>query len=375
MKVLLISNYLPDQQESMQRFATMLERGLTELGHEVCLIRPTFFFGRLKPGASGLGKWLGYLDKFLVFPFQLRQAVAWADVVHVCDHSNAFYTKYLQDVPHLVTCHDLLALRGALGEDTNCPASPVGKILQRWILKGLQRTRMAACDSSYTKRDLERLTKGNLSLKNIRLILLGLNYSYQRLASQEVVNRLIKLQNFDYENPFILHVGSSLKRKNRDGAIRIFTKIKNEWNGQLVFAGSALTPDLEALIEQFNLSDRVVQIVKPDNDLLEALYNKAFALLFPSRFEGFGWPILEAQACGCPVLCSDRTSLPEVAGEAALIRSVDDEDGFATDILRLTNPQEREFWVQKGLINVRRFTPEKMIKEYEKLYQELYRDQ
>lgn len=375
MKVLLIGNYLPDQQESMQRFAKMLEVGLSQLGHEVRLLQPTFFFGRLKPSATGIGKWLGYLDKFLVFPAQLRRAARWAEVVHICDHSNAFYTKYLQAVPHLVTCHDLLALRGGLGEDTDCPASPTGKILQRWILSGLQRAQMAACDSSYTKQDLERLTKGTLSPKNIRLVLLGLNYNYQRLVSEEVSFRLAKLRNFDLDKPFILHVGSSLKRKNRDGVIRIFSKIKHKWNGQLVFAGTPLNADLEALVDEFHLKDRVVQIIKPDNDLLEALYNKAFALLFPSRFEGFGWPILEAQACGCPVICSDRTSLPEVAGEAALVRSVEDEDGFAADILCLTDQSRREKLVQKGWENAKRFNPEPMISKYIKLYEELLESQ
>ena len=68
------------------------------------------FFGKIKPSASGLGKWLGYIDKFFLFPLDLRQAVEWADVVHICDHSNAVYTKYLQNVPHLVTCNDLLAI-------------------------------------------------------------------------------------------------------------------------------------------------------------------------------------------------------------------------------------------------------------------------
>ncbi len=76
MKILLVGNYLPDRQESMQRFANMLQIGLVELGHEVRLIRPEPFFGRLRPSGNGLGKWLGYVDKFLLFPRQLRGAAA-----------------------------------------------------------------------------------------------------------------------------------------------------------------------------------------------------------------------------------------------------------------------------------------------------------
>lgn len=370
MKILLISNYLPDEQESMQRFANMLQAGLIEMEHEVRLIRPEPFLSRLNPFSNGLRKWLGYIDKFLLFPYILRRVVFWADVVHICDHSNAMYIEYLQNVPHLVTCHDLLAVRGALGEDTDCPASQTGKILQRWILNSLKQAQMVACVSTYTKQDLEKLIKTG-STKNVRLVLNGMNYSYKPLVLGESAARLEDVANFDMSKSFILHVGSNSRRKNRDGIIRIINRVRNQWDGQLVFAGEPLTADLVQLINQLNLKDRIIQIVKPDNILLEALYSKAFAFLFPSRSEGFGWPIIEAQACGCPVLCSDRTSLPEVVGTSALVRSVDDEAGFALDILRLTNPLERDTWIKRGLENVKRFTPEAMLSEYIELYRKL----
>lgn len=370
MKVLLIGNYLPDRQESMQRFANMLQAGLMKMGHEVRIIRPEPFFSKPKPDNNGLEKWLGYIDKFLLFPYQLRRVVSWADVVHICDHSNAMYINYLQNTPHIVTCHDLLAVRGALGEDTDCPASPTGKILQHWILNSLRQAQMVACVSTYTKQDLEKLLKTG-STKNFRLVLNGINHSYKALTPDQGAARLKNVANFDVSKPFILHVGSSLRRKNRDGIIRMINRVRDQWDGQMVFAGTPLTADLVQLINQLNLSDRIIQIIKPDNNLLEALYSKAFVFLFPSRFEGFGWPIIEAQACGCPVLCSDRTSLPEVVGESALIKSVDNEAGFAADILRLTDPLEREIWIKKGLENVKRFTSEAMLSEYIKLYNEL----
>ena len=370
MKVLLIGNYEPDIQESMQRFANMLQTGLIKMGHEVRLLRPQPFFRTSQRSSNGLQKWLGYVDKFIFFPYQLRQVVSWADVVHICDHSNAMYIKHLQNIPHLVTCHDLLAVRGALGEDTDCPTSPIGKVLQHWILNSLKQAPIVACVSTYTKQDLEKLLKPG-STKNSRLVLNGINHSYKTLPLDRATVRLESIAEFDASKPFILHVGSSLKRKNRDGIIRIVNRVKDEWDGQMVFAGTPLTEDLVQLINQLKLNDRIVQIIKPDNTLLEALYSKAFAFLFPSRFEGFGWPIIEAQACGCPVLCSDRTSLPEVVGESALIRSVNDEAGFAADILRLTDPLERETWIKKGLENVKRFTPEIMLSKYIKLYNEV----
>lgn len=371
MKILLLGNYLPDRQESMLRFAQMLQMGLTQRGHEVRLVQPQPIFGKLKRSSSGLGKWLGYIDKFLLFPQHLRQAIAWADVVHICDHSNAMYTKYLKNVPHLVTCHDLLAVRGALGDDTDCPASVMGKILQNWILQSLQKSKIVVCVSSSTKHDLEKLIENPLFNKKIRLVLNGINYSYKQLYRDEVDSRLANILELDLSKPFILNVGSSLKRKNRDGIMRIFSKIKEQWDGQLVFAGEALTTEQVQLAEQLNIKERIIQIIKPDNNLLEALYNRAFVFLFPSKCEGFGWPVIEAQACGCPVICSDRTSLPEVVGDSALMRSVEDESGFAADIFRLSDPVERHLWIQKGLNNVKRFTLDEMIKQYNQLYIEL----
>ena len=72
--------------------------------------------GRLGAGHAGAAKWLGYVDKFALFPPELRRAMAWADLVHVCDQGNAMYMRYLQNKPHLLTCHDVLAIRSALGD-------------------------------------------------------------------------------------------------------------------------------------------------------------------------------------------------------------------------------------------------------------------
>ena len=134
LRVLLIGNYEHDRQESMQRFADLLVRELPLRGLEVRLVKPAAHLGRFKPAAGGVGKWLGYVDKFALFPLALPTHLEWCDVVHVCDHSNAMYCHRTRSRPTVVTCHDFLAVRGALGEDTDCPAGFAGRHLQRWIL-------------------------------------------------------------------------------------------------------------------------------------------------------------------------------------------------------------------------------------------------
>jgi glycosyltransferase involved in cell wall biosynthesis len=370
MKILLVGNYVFDRQQSMQRFAEMLLDGLSYLGHEVRLVQPKPLFGKLKPTNYGIGKYLGYIDKFLVFPKQLQNEARWADLVHVCDHSNGMYVSSLQNIPHLITCHDLLAVRGALGEDVACEASSTGRILQRWILTGLKQANMIVCDSTYTQKDVERLVGAKIPERN-KLVLLGQNYFYNKLSSEEIKKRLSKILNVNHASCYLLHVGASHPRKNRDGVIRILHEIRDHWDGVVVFAGKPLSSELIELVHHLDLKDRVVEVIEPDNEGLEALYNGAYALLFPSRSEGFGWPIIEAQACGCPVVCSDRTSLPEVAGDAAIICPLEDENAFAEAILSLKNPLEKAALVEKGLEHIKQFTAERMCAQYIDIYEEI----
>ncbi len=364
--VLLIGNYPADQQQSMQRFGKMMLQGLTAAGVEAELIQPEPFFGRIKLGGNFVSKWLAYIDKFLLFPRKLRRKLSTRiEIVHICDHSNAVYTKHLGKTPVLVTCHDLLAVRGALGEDTDCPATFTGKFLQRWILVGLKRATAIACVSRATLRDAERLVGD----PQLHFVPNGLNYPYRKQPPEIVRERLSGIPNL--KEPFVLHVGSNLRRKNREGLLRVFSRTKNDWNGQLVLAGDPLNDELRSLGKSLGIMDRIVEVPNPDSILLEALYSSAVALVYPSRFEGFGWPIIEAQACGCPVICSSREPLREIAGDAALFRQVDDEAGFAGDILRLLDPAERERWSEKGLRNAENFNVEKMIARYTELYREL----
>jgi glycosyltransferase involved in cell wall biosynthesis len=369
--VLLIGNYPPDQQQSMHRFATMMLQGLTAGGVAAELIRPAPFLGNFRLAGGFIAKWLGHIDKFVLFPRKLRKKIAQRPaLVHICDHSNAMYVKHAVRIPTVVTCHDLLAVRGALGEETDCPASHSGKIFQRWILAGLRRARAVVCVSHATLADARRLLPSEPGGPKLEVATLGLNYPYRKLPQEEAAGRL-KLNRVDPATPFVLHVGSNLRRKNREGVVRILARCKDQWNGRIIFAGDPLTSSIHSLGRDLGVSDRMIEVHYPDSQLLEALYNCATALLYPSRFEGFGWPVAEAHACGCPVICSDTGPLPEVGGGAALMHDIEDEEGFAADIVRLANPKERERWSEKSVRNAARFDPPKMIAQYLGIYRSL----
>ena len=155
--------------------------------------------------------------------------------------------------------------------------------------------------------------------------------------------------------------------------LRIFAGAATRWpESRLTFAGEALTTEERALAHALGVADRVTEVVKPADAVLEALYNRALCLLFPSKFEGFGWPAIEAQACGCPVLCSDAGALGEVAGEGGFVRDWRDEAAFTAELVRLaTDPAARAPWIALGDANVERFRTETMVTAYRRLYDEV----
>jgi glycosyltransferase involved in cell wall biosynthesis len=373
-RVLLIGNYAPDRQESMLRYASMLREGLLEAGHDVTVAAPEPVLNYSRRPAQGVWKWVGYLDKFVLNQHALARAASEADVVHVCDHSNAVYVPGGSRKPYVVTCHDLLAVRGALGEDTDCPATFAGRQLQKSILSGLGRADAVACVSGATLRDAQRL----LGSYRGKLVITPnpLNYPYRKLDGAAVRERFaragVPVSSLENGTPYVLHVGSNLRRKNRECALRAVAHIASSWKGRLVFAGQPLSAELRALASELGVMDRVIEVAKPSNELLEALYNGALALLFPSRFEGFGWPIVEAQACGCPVLCSRIEPFPEVSGKAAILCDADDHEAFGRAILELaSNAAHRAELVRAGFANSARYDRALMIGRFVALYEQV----
>ncbi len=373
MKVLLVGNYEFDGSTSMRIWAAALDRELRQAGIEVELIAPRPILGKLKPSAHGIGKWLGYIDRFVFFPSALHAAAAKADIVHLCDHGGAMYAPMIHGKPVLVTCHDMIAVRGARGELPELRSSSLGKFLQRWICDGLQRTTRVACVSRATCDDAARILKTSA---NLCVVLNALNYPFQPLEASAVDRRLAGLGAI--HAPFVLHLGSNLAYKNREGVLRVFAKASAGTNLQLLIAGEPLNQDLLRMAHVLQIEDRIVQVVSPHVTVTEALYNRAACLLFPSRYEGFGWPPIEAQACGCPVVASDIPPFAETLRQSAILKPVEDEAGMADAIRMLVSDTNfRDQLRQSGFENVStRFQTARMIGEYVSHYRELtHKDQ
>lgn len=318
MKMLLVGNYPADKQESMLRFCQMLSEGLKEGGFEVRVVQPEVVFSRFVSRQSPLRKWLGYLDKLVVFPHRLRRAVGWADVVHICDHSNAFYASVVSSKPAVVTCHDMLAIRSALGDFPDNITGWSGRIYQRLIMRGLRASPYIVCVSDATREDVQRLVGKNT--KSVCVVYNGLNYPYSRMSREQATHLMVG-RGLDSEKDFLMHVGGNQWYKNRMGVLRIFAALlecHETSHLNLVLAGKPWTEEMRSYVSRHNLTGRVFELCDVSNEELRAMYSTAIGLLFPSFHEGFGWPIIEAQACGCQVYTSARAPMTEIGGNCAV---------------------------------------------------------
>jgi glycosyltransferase involved in cell wall biosynthesis len=376
MKLILIGNYPPDGQESMERFARMLHTGYQQAGFASEIWRPTVLFGsRHRAATSGLGKWLAYFDKWLVFPLVLRwrllgKSLNTSEVrFHVCDHSNAPYLKHLPEERTGITCHDVLAIRGALGyADAYCPASGLGKVLQQWILHHLSRAKLLASVSQLTLNQLRELTADSAPIpQDWRVIHNAFNAEFAPLPASQVAE-LLHQAGLPSGRSFILHVGSGQARKNRALLLRMVSALGQRWQGDICFAGEALEPALHQLADSLGLGERVISVVKPSHSTLLALYTACEAFVFPSFSEGFGWPVIEAQACGAPVIASNVEPMPEVSGGAALHADPTNPEEFAEALLALQDADIRADIVNRGFVNARRFEAHQMTHNYLELF-------
>jgi glycosyltransferase involved in cell wall biosynthesis len=262
----------------------------------------------------------------------------------------------------------MLAVRGGLRDQYAWRRSTwTGRLVQHWILSSLASAPFLAFVSQYTRADLLRLAPVPLS-SDLGVVLSPLNSPFSPSVDLEILgSREPQL----IVSPYLLMVGSSLARKNRETAFLVLAELAGRWDGLLVLAGSALTREQNYLVHQLGLAGRIVEIMHPDHALLNALYVQAHALLFPSRAEGFGWPVIEAQQCECPVICSSATAVPEVAGVGAIICDPDDVPAMASAVISLENPAIRSRMIEKGRANLARFDPAAFRSQYRAFYEHI----
>ncbi|MCC6527926.1 MAG: glycosyltransferase family 4 protein [Polyangiaceae bacterium] len=192
----------------------------------------------------------------------------------------------------------------------------------------------------------------------MRVTLLGVAPAFRRLDEAEALRLSAAI--VPPGRRFLLLLGGGYRNKNHEGGVRAFAAaVRPEDDVHLVVIQREreLASGLAALAARRGLAERVHVRGGVAAEALVALYNRALALVFPSLYEGFGLPVLEAMAAGCPVVCSNLTSLPEVAGDAALSCDPRDEAALAAAVRRVVDDAElRRDLARRGLARAARFS-------------------
>ncbi len=167
----------------------------------------------------------------------------------------------------------------------------------------------------------------------------------------------------------VLFVGSRVGYKAFDYTLRLLSEIPSL--NLKIIGGGELSESEIALLDSA-IPNRYEKLSFVSNEELAKLYNVSFALMYPSEYEGFGFPVIEAQACGCPVICQKKSSIPEVSGDKCVYVDSADFEKSVAEINRLFSPLYYDEMQKAGLENVRRFSWEKCVQETQDFYEECF---
>ena len=211
--------------------------------------------------------------------------------------------------------------------------------------------------------------------EKIKVIYLAADDKYKPIDKKEELKEKIR-NKYGVDRSFILYVGTLEKRKNVQTLIKSFYKLRRKGiEHKLVMTGKPgwKYGEITSLISQLNMQkDIIFTGYVPDEDLL-AFYNLTDLFVYPSIYEGFGLPPLEAMACGAPVIASNASSLPEVVGDAGITVDPHDIDGLSDRMYEiLTHKEIRETWSEKSIKRAKSFSWKKTARETWKVYEEVY---
>ena len=320
----ILTNSRAADQRSMIGYGEMLLQAARLTKHEVLEFRCASLFGNMLPKRiqGRTRKLINNLDRFLVTPLKL--AGRRADIVHVVDPGNAVYLPLIRHRCSIVTVHDMIPYLARDGKLPGWRPSRPGRWLLNRILAQLARVNRIVCVSQTTRRDL--FTYVDLPENRVHVIR---NAVFQRMrpASPSACVALRSRLGLPVDTPLILHVGRDFY-KNRPLALKVFARIVRERpDVRLVLVG-ALDAALWTQARQLGIIDKLYVLDFVRREEMTALYTTVSLLLFPSLYEGFGLPVLEARLCGTPVVCSNAGALPEVAGDKAITIASHDMKGF-----------------------------------------------
>ena len=362
----LIAGYVPEEgRVSMMRTAHSIARHaapLLDTDDEVALCDPRGLDHTHAAADSRRVK----IEKRLLGPARLW--LRGAEVIHLIDSDHAFGIAPWNFRRTIVTCHDLMpflldpTLETVFG-------GRLGRYCYRRAVRNLATCAHVACVSEFTRRQLLERTGCRESRTSV--IPQGVEAHFKRLEPVNPALRAFRLRPGLSGKRILLHVGSCLPYKNIAGLLEILRRLVAGGRDDIALlkVGGNFSIAARDFIAAEGLDGALVHCTSLAEEELVLAYNAADLLLWPSHFEGFGLPVLEAMACGTPVVCSNGGALAEVAADKARVHAPEDVDGMAESCGRiLDDPALAGAMGEAGIAHARSYTWERAARAYLALY-------
>ena len=311
-----------------------------------------------------------YYERYWRYPSSLAKLNV--DIFHIIDHSDGYLSTWLkrQQKSNVVTCHDLINLIKPETFIGRARFPLISMMAWRLGVRGMQQADRVIAVSSHTKNDtVEHL---GICDRDITVIPNAVDKIFRCIPEVEI-QKFRQQQRLNHDTFCLLNVGSNNARKNISTILQVVSILKKRglpihfWK-----VGADFNSEQKHFISDRGLDGCISYLGKPDEDTLIKIYNAADCLLAPSTYEGFGLTILEAMACGTAVITANVTSMPEVAGDAAILVSPLDDKAIADKVQHLySNPSYLQELVSKGIARAKQFTWEQTAEQVARVYEQV----
>jgi len=369
MKVqLLVRTY--NQMIGLARYTESLCNALSQADVDYSLVEPAHPLA-LRSAHSALRP-LGLDLQTFFSTYPLTAHTNSADLTHLTAQQMATLLWFKPKLgPTLVTVHDIVPFLVRQDQEQSTFRHPMDHWFDRLAMAGLKRASTIISVSHFTKQTLI----DTLAIPNERVHVVYEGVDHTIFNHRQVPKTFYDRYQLDDQGHYVLYVGSENPRKNLPRLLSAFAKLREAIpQTKLIKIGSIeylpQAEDLHRQVREMGLSESVIFVEHvPDEDLAQ-FYNLADLFVFPSLLEGFGLPVLEAMACGTPVVTSNCSSLPEVAGEAALLVDPYDVGAIEKAMFQvLCDPNLAAELRERGLKRAKEFTWENTARETVKIYE------
>ncbi|CEG11088.1 Mannosyltransferase [groundwater metagenome] len=306
------------------------------------------------------------LSLYFLYTIYLKLKIKNDAIKHITTQKNAFVLNVINPEKSIVTCHDIIP--HMFNE-----FSGVRRFLFDLSVKGMRKADKIIAVSESTKRDL--INYLNFPEDKIKVVYESINTDKFKPADN--AREKLKKKGFDFgDGRIILYVGLDKPTKNIPELIKAFYKLKKvvtdvklikvggyEWKSERI--------KILDLIKDLNLEKDILFFENVSGEVLPLFYSASDVFVFPSLYEGFGLPPLEAMACGCPVIASNKASIPEVVGDAGILVEPDEDNLFKSMFNLLKDKRLIKELSKKGLEQAKKFSLEKECEETLKIYEKL----